>query len=187
MNVIIKELNNDPDEIENVQEFLFEQIRKEFHYGYIPEYHQDIMDMVNYYISPCRNNFFVAYDKETKKIIGTIGLRSYDKNFDEFKDRYNKNNTSSIWRLFVDKEYRRCGLASSLVKMVETFAYDAHYNNIYLHTHKNLDAALIFWKKMGFKITIDTNDKLQTVHMEKKINNVPVNSHFTGYIYALKL
>ena len=145
------------------------------------------MNMEEYYMSPSRNNFYIAYDKETGEIIGTIGVRGYDKNFKQFQNIYSNDNTSSIWRLFVDKDYRRCGLASTLVKMVETFAYDAHYNNIYLHTHKDLDAGLIFWKKMGFNITIDEGNKLQTIHMDKIINNIKFNNKFIGYQFAIKI
>lgn len=187
MDIIIKELDNDPNEIENVQKFLFNQIKQEFHYGYIPEYHQDIMNMEEYYISPSRNNFYIAYDKETGEIIGTIGVRSYDKNFKQFQNIYSNDNTSSIWRLFVDKRYRRCGLASKLFKIAENFSCKYNYDKIYLHTHKTLKGALDFWKKMGFNITIDEGNKLQTIHMDKIINNIKFNKKFIGYQFAIKI
>ena len=60
MDVIIKELNNNSREILKVQEFLFSMIKKEFGYGYVPEWHQDIVKMEEYYINPERNNFFDA-------------------------------------------------------------------------------------------------------------------------------
>ena len=59
MNVNIKELNNDSDEIIKVQEFLFKMIKKEFGYDYVPEWHQDIVHIDEYYIIPKRNAFFV--------------------------------------------------------------------------------------------------------------------------------
>ena len=61
MNVNIKELGNDSNEIENVQKFLFKMIKKEFGYDYVPEWHQDIVNMDEYYINPKRNAFFVSY------------------------------------------------------------------------------------------------------------------------------
>ena len=60
MNVDIKELNNDPEQIKKVQKFLFEMIKLEFGYDYVPEWHQDIVNMEDYYIDPERNAFFVA-------------------------------------------------------------------------------------------------------------------------------
>lgn len=158
--------------IDDVKEFLFKQIKKEFGYGYIPEYHKDIVNLEKYYIKPQRNNFYIALDSNKNKIIGTIGLRSYDKNFEEFKGTYSNLNTSSIWRLFIDNEYRRCGIATLLFEISEKFIIQNNFTKIYLHTHKTLPGALNFWKKMGFNITWDTNNELETVHMDKKINNI---------------
>ena len=171
MNISIKGLENDFNQIDEVQKFLFSQIKREFGYGYIPEYHEDIKNLREYYIYPQRNSFFVAYD-ESNNIIATIGIRAYDKSFEEFEEIYSSNRTASIWRLFVDEKYRRCGIASMLFNIAEKFAHENLYKEIYLHTHKTLDGAIDFWKKMGFKITIDTNNELQTVHMDKAILNI---------------
>lgn len=58
--------------------FLFSQIKKEFRYGYVPEFHKDIKNLNEYYISPQRNNFYVARN-ENDEIIATIGICAYDK------------------------------------------------------------------------------------------------------------
>ena len=186
MNVSIKELSNDPEEIKKVQEFLFCMIKLEFGYGYVPEWHQDIVSMDEYYIDPKRNAFFVAYS-ESGEIIGTIGIRAYDKNFEKFKHLYSNETTSSIWRLFVDRRYRRCGLASKMFSVAETFAKENKYRNIYLHTHKNLDGALNFWTKMGFVTTLDEGDELETVHMDKNIQKLEISPQASILTYAIKL
>lgn len=186
MNVIIKELNNDLEQIRDVQEFLFKMIKLEFGYDYVPQWHHDIMNMEEYYIAPEKNNFFVAYT-ETGEIIATIGIRAYDKDFPEFRHLYSKDTTSSIWRLFVDKRCRRCGLASKMFSIAENFANQSDYNDIYLHTHKNLDGAIEFWTKMGFVVALDADDELQTVHMDKKIHELEINPQATDFGYAVKL
>ena len=89
----------------------------------------------------------------------------------EFQDLYSKESTASIWRLFVDKYYRRCGLATQLYDVVEKFCCENNFNEIYLHTHKNLEAGFSFWKKVGFNVTWDTNNELQTVHMVKNLSS----------------
>ena len=187
MDVIIKELCNDSKQIADVQEFLFNMIKKEFGYDYVPEWHQDIMNMGKYYINPKRNNFFVAYAEKTGEIIATIGIRAYDKDFPEFRHLYSKETTSSIWRLFVDRRCRRCGLASKMFSVAESFANGVGYNDIYLHTHKNLDGAITFWSKMGFVVALDANDELQTVHMDKKIQELEINPQAYDLKYAVKL
>lgn len=185
MNVIIRELN-DVEQISKVQEFLFKMIKLEFGYDYVPEWHQDIVNMEEYYINPERNNFFVAY-AETGEIIATIGIRSYDKDFPEFRHLYSDKTTSSIWRLFVDRRCRRCGLASKMFSIAENFANGVGYKDIYLHTHKNLDGAIEFWGKMGFIVSLDADDELQTVHMDKKIQELEINSQSHDLSYAVKL
>ena len=186
VNVIIKELKNDSELIQNVQEFLFKQIKSEFGYDYVPQWHQDIIKMDEYYINPKKNNFFVAFNAKTNEIIATIGIRAYDKDFEEFRHVYSKEKTSSIWRLFVDKKYRRCGLASKMFSVAENFAYECGYNEIYLHTHRNLNGALEFWMKMGFVITLDTHDELETIHMDKKIRAIGMTVPQSVFNYAVE-
>ena len=186
MKVTIKELGKNSKEINDVQEFLFSMIKKEFGFGYIPKWHQDIVNMEEYYIRPQRNNFFVAYS-ETGEIIATIGIRAYDKDFPEFRHLYSKDTTSSVWRLFVDERYRRCGLASKMFSIAENFAKEAGYDDIYLHTHKTLPGALEKRKKMGFVVVLDSNDELETVHMDKKIQGLDINHLSNDFSYAVEL
>ena len=186
MNVTIKPLGNNPKEIEDVKKFLFKMIKLEFGYDYVPEWHQDIVNLEDYYINPKRNNFFVAY-YETGEIIGTIGIRAYDKDFPEFRHLYSKDTTSSIWRLFVDRRCRRCGLASKMFNIAESFANKADFDDIYLHTHKTLPGAIEFWTKMGFVVALDSNDELETVHMDKKIQGLDMDSCGSDFRHAVKL
>ena len=186
MKVIIKKLTDDSKMICDVQSFLFKQIKREFGYDYVPKWHQDIMNMGDYYIGPQRNAFFVAYNTRGE-IIATIGLRAYDKDFPEFRGIYSKDITSSIWRLFVDRKYRRCGLASKMFSVAESFANECDYENIYLHTQKNLKGALEFWTKMGFIAVLDTNDEFETVHMDKKIQGFEIIPQTPIFQYAVKL
>ena len=172
MKVIIKELDDDSENINKVQKFLFDQIKKEFGYGYVPEWHEDIIKLEEYYVNPIRNNFFVAYCEETGEIIATIGMRAYDKDFPEFRHLYSMENTSSIWRLFA---------------IAENFAIQSGYENIYLHTHKTLDGALEFWTKMGFVVSLDSNDELETVHMDKMICGLDITLQPSDFRHAVKL
>ena len=186
MNVTIRELSRNSKDINDVRDFLFKMIKDEFGYDYVPEWHQDVMKLDEYYINPERNNFFVAY-LETGEIIATIGIRAYDKDFPEFRHLYSKDTTSSIWRLFVDRRCRRCGLASKMFAIAENFANEVGYDDIYLHTHKTLDGALEFWSKMGFVVSLDSGDELETVHMDKKIQGLEINPLANDFRYAVTL
>ena len=186
MNVTIKQLSNNPKEIYDVQNFLFKMIKQEFGYDYVPKWHEDIVKMDEYYINAQRNSFFVAYH-DSGEIIATIGIRSYDKDFPQFRHLYSKETTSSIWRLFVDRRCRRCGLASKMFSIAENFANKQNYDDIYLHTHKTLPGAIEFWKKMGFVVSLDACDELETVHMDKKIHKLEINPLANDFRYAVKL
>ena len=54
MNVTIKTLDGNSQQIEDVQKFLFKKKKKEFGYDYVPQWHQDIVKMDEYYINPER-------------------------------------------------------------------------------------------------------------------------------------
>ena len=167
MDIEIREVNNNENEIRIVQDFLYDQIMKEYGIGPTPKFHYDIESMDEYYILPERNTFFAAFDGD--KIVASVGLRAYDLGYDFFKGVYTKDDTASIWRLMVDENYRRHGLARNIVAKIEDFAYSKSYDKIYLHTHRYLEAGLPFWKSLGYEITIEEDDYDETTHMIKNL------------------
>ena len=168
MEFTIKEIINDDLEIENVKNFLYAQIKKEYGIDPIMKFHYDIESLDQYYINPYSNSFFIVYYGD--KIVATAGIRAYDKDFEFFRGVYSKDDTASIWRLMVDEKFRRNGLARKLVNVMEEFAREVGYDKIYLHTHRYLDAALPFWKSLGYEITIEENDYDETTHMIKYLS-----------------
>ena len=168
MDFIIKEIKNDDVEIENVKNFLYGQIKKEYCIGPNMKFHYDIESIDQYYINPSCNSFFIVYLGD--KIVATAGIRAYDKDFEFFKGIYSKEDTASIWRLMVDEKFRRNGLARQLVNTMEEFAKKVGYDKIYLHTHRYLDAALPFWKSLGYIITVEEDDYDETTHMIKYLS-----------------
>ena len=103
------------------------------------------------------------------KIVATAAIRAYDLEYDFFKGQYSKDTTASIWRLMVDKNYRRCGIARNLVAEIEDFACRKSYDKIYLHTHRYLEAGLPFWKSLGYVVTVEEDDYDETIHMIKSL------------------
>lgn len=167
MNLVIKEINDDFVRIEDIKEFLYAQIKMEYGIGPTPEFHYDIEGIREYYILPPTNTFFVACDGD--KIVATAGIRAYDRDYEFFSGVYTKSDTASIWRLMVDKQYRRHGIARKLVNELEKFAKENNYLRIYLHTHRYLEAGIPFWKSLGYKITVEEDDYDETTHMVKNI------------------
>lgn len=167
MNFTIRELSDNPSEIEAAKDFLYGQIKKVYDIGPTPEFHYDIEGIEEYYILPPNNTFFVAYDED--KMVATAAIRAYDRDYEFFRGIYTKEDTASIWRLMVDEDYRRHGLARRLVNEMEDFAREKGYTRIYLHTHRYLDAAMAFWKSLGYEITVEEDDYDETNHMVKNL------------------
>lgn len=114
------------------------------------------------------NAFFVSYN-EKRQIIAAISITKYDNRILRLKSNYTNKNIAEIGRCYVDEKYRRCGVGSRLLNLASTFAAKNNYEKMYLHTHYFLPGGFNFWSKMGFDITFDEKDKLQTVHMEKRL------------------
>ena len=168
LNIVINELSENNFEQYNIEEFLFKMIKECYNLDYVPEYHKDIKNLKEYYIQPKKSSFFLAIDSDNDKLIGTCGIRGYDKNY-EIKDRrYNPTDTASIWRLFVDFDYRHNGIATKLLEEIEQFSKD-NYKEIYLHTQKDSYGALPFWLNRGYEIVEETDDEYGTIHLEKKL------------------
>jgi GNAT superfamily N-acetyltransferase len=132
-----------------------------------------------------RNAFFIAYN-ENHKIIGAISISFYDNRIDKLKKRYQNKNIAEIGRCYVNEEYRRCGIGSKLFELAKSFAHNKSYEKLYLHTHYFLPGGYHFWQKMGFKITLDEKNNLQTVHMERNIRKSQDYSNFPLFEELIK-
>lgn len=127
-----------------------------------------MVNLEDAYIKPDKNVFFIAVDNSTGELIGTGGLRAYDSKFTFLKD-YNPEDTASLCRLFVSKEWRRMGVASEILQCLESFAIGKGYSRTYLHTHRTVSGALDFWLSRSYRIIMDTHNHMETVHLSKHI------------------
>lgn len=87
---------------------------------------------------PPNNTFLIALDGD--RIVATGAIRAYDLDYELFRGVYSKEDTASIWRLMVDEDYRRHGIARRIVNALEYFAKKTGYDRIYLHTHRYLES-----------------------------------------------
>ncbi|MBE6494059.1 MAG: GNAT family N-acetyltransferase [Methanosphaera stadtmanae] len=170
MNIQILELNETLQEKYEVKKFIFKMIKESYGLDYVPKYHYDVIGLEEYYIKPKNSNFYIAIN-ENDKLVATAAVRGYDRDYHIKNRNYNKISTASIYRLFVDPEYRHNKIAMRMIKNIENFCKKQDYNEIYLHTQKNSYGALPFWIKQGYIIVDDTHNEMGTIHMEKVIKN----------------
>ena len=83
--------------------------------------------------------FYVAEEKEN--IIGTIALKKI------------RSYQGRLKRMYVNKEYRRRGLAQKLYNKIIDYCKDNNIKTIYLTTYPQMIEAQKFYKKQGFKFT----------------------------------
>lgn len=92
---------------------------------------------------------WIAVDKD-KKIIGTITLERKD------------DSEAFLRKLYVSKEYRGTGLAKELFDSFLDFAKSKKYKRITLGTYENLNRAIKFYIKNGFKeFEKETKNKME--------------------------
>ncbi|KGE12302.1 GNAT family N-acetyltransferase [Sphingobacterium deserti] len=117
------------------------------------------------YIDDEQGAFLVARDA-SRTIVAAIGMLRYDGRFPFLK--FKQDAAVEIVRLYVDKNYRRKGLAYKMFQSLNEIATDKGVETLYLHTHPFLSGALEFWKKCGFEVlTIKKHGSYETIHMLK--------------------
>ncbi|KAK9767809.1 hypothetical protein K7432_002090 [Basidiobolus ranarum] len=156
------------EDIEDVQEFLFNVIEEDFGYQYNPVWHADIVKMKEFYIQDPRSHFLVGWD-ENGNIVGTIAIRKYNNNYPELNHLYSGKPTSMICRHFVAKALRNKRVGTVLLKAMESYARESGVSILYLHTQTTVPGSLEYWKAKGYIITLEMKDELRTVHLDKHL------------------
>lgn len=95
-------------------------------------------------------NFFSFYNNvyletvllvyENEEIVGCGGFKKFD------------DKTAEIKRMFVHPNHRNKGIASLIIKELETWAKELHYLHFVLETSPKLVSAIVLYKKTGYKI-----------------------------------
>lgn len=127
----------------------------------------DLKNFKTIYTETPSSVFLVARTEEAE-LIGTIGMREYDRRFKglEYKGEY----VVEVTRLFVEPAFGRYGLGANLFAALLKEAYHKEIDRMYLHTHPFLPGAQVFWEKQGFGlIRENTEGDFTTLHMDLKL------------------
>ncbi|MCR5783707.1 MAG: GNAT family N-acetyltransferase [Clostridia bacterium] len=94
-----------------------------------------------YYNSdPSKRAYFIALG-DRNEVIGGVGIAE----FDGIED------CAELQKLYLDDSAKGKGFGKDLMQIAVGWAASAGYNNLYLETHTNLDAALSLYEKTGFQ------------------------------------
>jgi GNAT superfamily N-acetyltransferase len=144
---------------------MLDAIYRDFGTGYVPEWHEDVIDLTGFYLTPERHVLLVAVDEEGT-IAATAALDSRGPRTPEWlTDRYPSGKTAQVRRVYVRPEHRRRGLARALVTRLLEFAQaDGGYDAVYLHAYRHSPGALGLWHTLG-DVVLEEDD---VVHFELK-------------------
>ncbi len=159
-----------PQDIENVQKFLLEQCRALYGGQISANQYRDLEQLHANYVAPPRHTLLGAFGDEGR-LAGTIAISAYNNRIACIKDRYAHGEAAEVGRCYIDESLRRCGLGSRLFEAARSFAAEAGFVSLYLHTHYFLPGGFSFWRKKGFEILVDEKDAHQTVHMERPVGD----------------
>ncbi len=154
------------EEVEIVKSFIEQVITDDFGYEINPDWHWDVINLADTYM---KNNGLIYGAWIEGEIVGTIACRLYDRDYSMFRERYRKENTVGIWRHYVKKGTRGKGVGTLLLNKLELEVKKLGCEYVYLHTQKTIPHSLEYWLAKGYRITHDTDDEYQTVHLEKEL------------------
>ncbi|WP_416961121.1 GNAT family N-acetyltransferase [Streptomyces sp. Agncl-13] len=151
-----------PDDIDGARAVMLDTVYRDFHTGYVPRWHGDVIDPAAAYLAPARHTLLVALDPADGTVVATAALDSrgpvHPPNPRYLAERYPSGETAQLRRVYVRPAHRRRGLARHLVAELLAFAAaDGGYRAAYLHTDPAVPGAEAFWRSLG-KVVHDERD-----------------------------
>ncbi|WAX77942.1 GNAT family N-acetyltransferase [Streptomyces sp. KMM 9044] len=144
-----------PADVDGARRVMFDTFCNEFGYGYVPQWHHDVVDIKGTYLDDPRHLLIVAvHDGE---VVATTGVRSQGPNHPPhprwLAERYPSGTTAPLVRVYARPDHRRRGPARTLVGAACDFIADTPgYECIYLHTNVNIKGTEPFWRSVAKEV-----------------------------------
>ncbi|GHB04135.1 MULTISPECIES: GNAT family N-acetyltransferase [Streptomyces] len=161
-------------DLDGARRVMLDTFYREFGYGYVPEWHRDVLDLRGTYLDEPRHALLVA--ECDGEVVATTGVRSggpaHPPHPLRLSERYSPWNTAQLVRVYVAPAHRRRGLAGALVEAAADFVTGTPgYDRIYLHTNADVEGAEAFWRSLAKEVfdarpTGEHGPGVGTVHFE---------------------
>jgi GNAT superfamily N-acetyltransferase len=154
------------------RQFCLDVIKEFYGFDYRPDWHGDLDSLLlpaagNHFSSLHRGAFWIVENRKGE-IVATTGIRhlGWKPNCVAlFSDLYGDGTgIASLWRQYVRKDMRGCGLGKKLAALCENEARGRGYERMYLHASSNASATVGFWKSSGYVAIADDGE---TIHFDK--------------------
>ncbi|WP_431046164.1 GNAT family N-acetyltransferase [Streptomyces sp. P1-3] len=164
----------EPRDCDGARRVMLDTFYREFGYGYVPAWHDDVVDIRGAYLEHPRHLLVVA--RSGDDVVGTTGLLSrgpaHPPHPRWLAERYPSGSTAQLVRVYVRPDHRRHGLARAMVRMACEFAAaTGGYECVYLHTNVDIPGAQAFWNSLAKEVfdartTGEHGTGFGTVHFE---------------------
>ncbi|GAA2789768.1 GNAT family N-acetyltransferase [Saccharopolyspora taberi] len=143
-----------PEDADGARKVMLDTFYREFGHGYHAAWHADVVDIEGAYLRNPRHALFVAV--RDGLVTATTAVRSQGPKCPPHPqwivDRY-AGTAAQLFRVYVDRDHRRHGLARALVEMARDFAASTEgYETIYLHTNPAITGAEPFWRSVATEV-----------------------------------
>lgn len=147
--------------------------------GYVPRWHQDVVDLAGAYLDEPRHHLVVALD-DTGEVVGTAAVRAQGPNHPPhaqwLAERYGSPTTAQLFRVYVRAAHRRRGLARAMVASAcAAVATTDGYDTIYLHSDVSVPGAEAFWRSVAREVHDGRPDGTRVVHFEIPVERYPMS------------
>lgn len=162
------------EDLPGARSVMLDTFYREFGYGYVPDWHPDVVDLDGTYLRHPRHTLVVAV-RDDGEVVGTTALNSrgpaHPPHPRSLVERYPSGRTAQLLRVYVRPDHRRYGLARAMVHTACAFAAAVPgYERIYLHTNVDIPGAERFWRSMATEVfdarTTGEHGGFGTVHFE---------------------
>lgn len=162
-----------PEDVPGARSVMLDTFYREFDYGYVPQWHSDVVDIDTTYLAHPRHTLVVA--ALHGEVVGTTALNSrspaHPPHPRRLTERYPSGRTAQLLRVYVRPDHRRHGLARTMVLTACEFAAGIPgYDSIYLHTNADIPGAEAFWRSLATEVydarTTGEHGGFGTVHFE---------------------
>ncbi|MEU4733358.1 GNAT family N-acetyltransferase [Streptomyces sp. NPDC023588] len=162
-----------PQDVRGARSVMLDTFYREFTYGYVPEWHGDVVDIRGTYLDHPRHTLVVAV--RDGEVVGTCALHSrgpaHPPHPRWLAERYASGRTAQLLRVYVRPAHRRHGLARAMVREACAFAAGVPgYERVYLHTNVDVPGAEGFWRSLATEVfdarTTGEHGGYGTVHFE---------------------
>ena len=149
-----------PGDLRRARELIVRVIEEDLGYAYNPAWHWDLDDLRGVYLDDPRHALWVVTDDATGELLATGAVRRGGPKSPPtprwLADRYDRDRTAQVVRVYVARPHRRRGIARTLVELARRFAAaEGGYSVICLHTDRRAPGAEAFWRAMPTTLVYD--------------------------------